>query len=558
MAAALVTPIQAKEIHWAVRVHPGVLIGLTQADLAPSGLAPDEVVERLRRDDVQTRVGDFVALCVRKGVSEILMEGVQPELKGIYFRSPRLEQLGWVPLVDALAVLQEQAGKRGVKIGLVLSELGVHARGLYGADFGLDGVTKLDLTGLETVSRGLKTQYQLSSILEGDFPAAWIAPFERLATQLGFRYIRSSSADDLVNLTEEGQRTTPLAAFPKSLTLATRDESPLISAEASSAVTNGSLPLAVPSEKPPAIELTARSSGWLFLEGGAFFRAAQAAPDSIIWSADREVLERITPALLTRAQALADGYDGNAPRLDLVALAHPAGRLDAGQQAWLQLASNLEPIFLFAGAAGYRVSLTGEIRPDARAYYIYLAGNAVEKWKQAEATLGTIADRPVFVQFGSAPTPEMLRAVSQFLGLPQAEWEAGIPPPVGVFRGRQLVFKGIDLYGGRIQTGFLRFQAPASSAPVRDSAGLPLIWMDPKAPLRFFVNSNLIGRDVAYPLSNLITSGRALQAPAACFISVGAKSVFWALGDTSVDWINPRTGDRISLDMKTYGFYETP
>jgi len=114
------------------------------------------------------------------------------------------------------------------------------------------------------------------------------------------------------------------------------------------------------------------------------------------------------------------------------------------------------------------------------------------------------------------------------------------------------------LYGGRIQTGFLRFQAPASSAPVRDPAGLPLIWTDPKAPLRFFVNSNLIGRDVAYPLSNLITSGRALQAPAACFISVGAKSVFWALGDTSVDWINPRTGDRISLDMKTYGFYETP
>jgi hypothetical protein len=256
---------------------------------------------------------------------------------------------------------------------------------------------------------------------------------------------------------------------------------------------------------------------------------------------------------------LADSYDSASPRLDLVVLGDPAGRLDPGHVAWLQLASNLEPIFLLSGAAGYRVSLAGEIRPDAQAYYVYLAGNAVEKWQKAEAALEkTLADKPIFVQFGSAPTAELLRETSRFLGLPPAEWTAGIPSPVGAYRGATLNFKGVDLYGGRVQTGYLRFQARGSSAPVQDPAGLPLIWANPDAPRRFFVNSNLIHRDVAYPLSNLITSGRGLQAPAACFISVGSKSVFWALEDTSLDWVHPRTGERISLEMKRYGFYSTP
>jgi hypothetical protein len=551
----LSAPLEAKEIRWVARAHPGMLAGLTDADLTPSGLSPDEVVERVRAPEFEGQVADFVDVCVKKGVTQIIMDGFQPELRGIYFRSPELEKLGWVPLADALGVLQAEASKRGLGVGLNLSEAAVHARGLYGADFGLDQVKRLSADGLASLARGLRQRYQLAAVFERDFPADWIALFERLASDLGIQYLRGVSADDIVSLCGEEQKTTPIRAFPQSLTLVVSDQFPLITEEVSNAVTNGSLALTLASNQPPAIELTDSPSGWLFLEGGALFRAAQSAPDQMIWAVDRDSLERITPPFLARIRALADSREASLPMMDVVVLGNPAGRLDPARVAWLQLASNLEPIMLGFSAAGYRVALSDEARPQAQAYYVYLAGDSIEQWKRTEEALSKSADKPVFVQFGSAPAAELLEAVSRFLDLPPSQWTAGLPSPVGVYKGRQFTYKGVDLYRGRVPTGQLAFQAGSPHGLVSDLAGLPLIWANPKAPGRLFVNSNLIHRDVAYPLSNLITSGRALQAPAPCFISVGVKTVFWALADTDVEWVHPRTGKSVSLEMKRYGFY---
>jgi hypothetical protein len=60
---------------------------------------------------------------------------------------------------------------------------------------------------------------------------------------------------------------------------------------------------------------------------------------------------------------------------------------------------------------------------------------------------------------------------------------------------------------------------------------------------------------MAFPLSRLLTNGKAFQKPAACLISMGKKTAFWALHDTEVDWINPRTGAGVLLEMKEQGFY---
>jgi hypothetical protein len=200
--------------------------------------------------------------------------------------------------------------------------------------------------------------------------------------------------------------------------------------------------------------------------------------------------------------------------------------------------------------------MTDRVLPEARAYYAYVAGNARTEWRECEAALEQ-RDRgiPVFVQLGSEPQGALLDDLIRFLGLHSAGWHSGILPPVGVYRGRQITFKGPDLYDGHVPAGYLQLGVDPPQVVMADASGSPLIVSSRSRPDRFFVNSNLIHRDVAFPVSHLLTSGRGLQRPASCFIAVGKKTAFWALADTEVEWIHPQTGRRLVLEMKEGGFH---
>lgn len=540
---------------WAVRVHPAVLAGVDYADMESGRISPAEVVEKLKATDFGTQLVSFLELGRRQGISEIILDGFQPELKAIYFRSPDLESAGWVVLADVLGQLRTEATKRGLKVGLSLSELGIHARGLYDQDYGLQTVKKLPLTELDPLCRSLAGTYGLASVSEEEFPVLWFQPLFNLSQSLGFSYIRRVSADNIVSLTTGPQKTTPLNAFSPSMRLSTRDIDPLLASGVEAAVTNGSLPLMLSPERI-AVEASDLHQGRLFLEGAILFRALQAAPETFTLEASRETLTRLTPGLVKRATDLAGQHDTSAPLLDLVVLGTPQAKLDAGQIAWLQLAANLEPLSLAFGSAGFQVRMTSQVLPDARAYYVYIAGDARQEWSQCQAALEKRSeDVPVFVQLGSEPQKPLLDELSRFLGFRSAGWVDGIIAPIGLYKGRQVTYKGPDLYEGHVPAGYLQLTVDSQQALMTEGSGNPLITVSSRGSNRFFVNSNLIGRDVAYPLSQLLSSGRGLQRPAACFIAVGKKTAFWALADTEVEWVHPRTGERLVLEMKKGGFH---
>ena len=547
--------LRAAPPRWAVRVHPAVLAGFEYADMETGRISPADIVEKLKAPDFGTQLVSFLELCRRQGVTEIILDGVQPELKGIYFRSPELESAGWIVLADVLSQLRTEAAKRDLKIGLSLSELGIHARDLYDQDYGLQAVKKLPMAGLEPLCRGLAGTYSLVSVSEEEFPALWFQPLLNLSQSLGFSYIHRVSADDIVTLVTGAQKTTPLYAFPPSLRLSTRDIDPVLASGVEAAVTNGSLSLMLSPERA-AVEVSDLHQGRLFLEGAILFRALQAAPEAVVLEASRETLTRLTPGLLKRATDLAGQHDDSAPLLDLVVLGRPQAKLDAGQIAWLQLAANLEPLSLAFGAAGFQVRMTSRILPDARAYYIYLAGDARQQWSECQAALEKRSgDVPVFVQLGSEPQKPLLDELSRFLGFRSASWVNGIIAPLGLYRGRQMTYKGPDLYEGHVPAGYLQLIVDPQQALMTDGSGNPLITVSSRVSNRFFVNSNLIHRDVACPLSQLLSPGRGLQRPASCFIAVGKKTAFWALADTEVEWVHPRTGERLVLEMKKGGFH---
>jgi len=547
--------LRAEPPRWAVRVHPAVLAGIDYADMESGRVSPAEVVTKLKAPDFGSQLVSFLDLCRRQGISEIILDGVQPELKGIYFRSPELEKLGWVVLADVLGQLRAEAAKRDLKAGLSLSELGIHSRGLYEQEYGLQAVKELSLTGLESVFRDLSGTYSVSSVTEEEFPALWFQPLVNLSRLLNFTYVHRVSADDIVTLATGAQKTTPLNAFPQSLVLSTHDVDRLLAPGVEAAVTNGSLPLLLSPERA-AVDVSDLHFGRLFLEGAILFRAVQAAPEAFTLEASRDTLVRLTPGLLRRASDLVGQHDDSAPLLNLVVLGTPRARLDPGQIAWLQLSANLEPLALAFGAAGYQVRMTNRILPDARAYYVYVAGDAREEWGVCQAVLEQRGrEVPVFVQLGSEPQRGLLDDLSRFLGFRSATWVKGIIPPIGLYKGRQVTYKGPDLYDGHVPAGYLQLGVDSAQILLADGSHNALIAVSPSVPNRFFVNSNLIHREVAYPLSQLLTSGRALQRPAPCFIAVGKKTAFWALADTEVEWVHPGTGERLVLEMKQGGFH---
>ncbi|MFB3902212.1 MAG: hypothetical protein ACE15E_02060 [Acidobacteriota bacterium] len=539
---------------WAVRVHPAVLAGLEYSDLERGRVSPAEVVDKLKAADFGNQLVSFLELCRRHGISEVILDGVQPELKGIYFHSPVLESAGWVVLADVLAQLRTEAGKRDMKVGLNLSELGIHARGLYEQEYGLEAVRKTPIGGLEPLFQGLRGTYSLASVSEEEFPALWFQPVLDLSRRLGFTYVHRVTADEVVNLTTGSHKTTPIDVFPEALVLSARDVDRVLARGVEAAVTNGSLPLML--SPTAAVEVSDLHQGRLFLEGGVLFRALQTAPLAFTLEASRETLTRLTPGLFSRAEDLTEQHDASAPLLNLVVLGSPRATLDAGQVAWLQLAANLEPLSLAFGAAGFRVRMTDRVLPDAHAYYVYLAGDAREPWSKCEAVLRQRdRDVPVFVQLGSEPLKPLLDELGRFLGFRSASWVKGIIPPVGVYKGRQMSYKGPDLYNGHVPAGYLQLAVDPQQVLMSDASRNALITVSLSAPRRFFVNSNLIHRDVAFPLSHLLTSGRGLQRPAACFIAVGKRTVFWALASGEVEWIHPRNGQRLVLEMKEGGFH---
>jgi hypothetical protein len=548
-------PVDAQELRWSVRVHPAVIAGIDPDQLRLGRLSLPSLVDRLKRDAFAADVGRFLETCARKGVSEVVLDGIQPEVKGLYFRSQDLENRGWVPLVDVLRLIAEQAESRGLTVGLDLSELGIHARGLYQGEFGLEEVRAVSVPDLDPLLKEISTAYPVKTISEEDFPAAWFEPLTRLSRELGIRHVHRASADDIVSLTGEGQRTTPLEAFAEGMLLSTRDYYAILGPGVESAVTNGSLPLVLAPDRP-ILEISEQPEGRLFLEACLFFRAVQAPPREVTVAATTQALENPTATTVRRVQELVKLSDPALPELNLVVLGRPRRSLDPGHVAWLQLAANLEPMMLAFGAAGLRTVMTDQVRLGAAAYYIYVAGDIEEDWSRIEHALrGLPAASPVFVQFGSEPTPGLLRQVSTFFNLPEAAWIKAIIPPLGVFRGRRMSFQGIDLYQARVPTGYLQFQTRPEQRLMEDLTGRPLITRNSADGNRYFVNSNLVHRDVAFPISNLLAGGRGLQRPAVCFIAVGQRTAFWALADTEVEWIHPQSGARLVVEMRKNGFH---
>ncbi len=552
--ASAVSPAVLQRPRWSLRIHPGLLVGLKRQDLTSGTASPLTVVERLKESDFTQKLEQFLDLCVQKAVSEIIVDGIQPELKGIYFQSERLESLGWKPLYDVLELLCLKSAEREIQVGISLTELGVQARGLYEGEFGLDTVRKLTTQDIEPLFRELMERYPLRTVSEEEFPASWFVLLQGLAQQYGFRYVHRANTDDIVSLTGLGQRTTPLDAYSGLRTLSSRDYFPLVALGQENGVVNGSFPLIFPQHRR-LIETGPLSSGKRFMENLILFRLLQTAAEEITLLVEPDELSFLSYDLLVRAQQFLNLHDSSAPLLNLVVSGKVESRLDPGHVGWLHLVANLEPILLGVQAAGLRILISEAPLRNAAAYYLYLAGPEVRDWTKLENFFTGVEEKLVLVQLGGEISEELSSRVMNFLGIEKGQWRQGILSDSGLFRRREVAFKGIDLYQGNVPTGRVHFEPKLPHLIMADSTSTPLIYRHPQISSRFLLNGNLLHREMGFPISQLLSDGKAFQKPAICFIAMGKKTVFWALEDTEVDWINPRTGEEILLEMKSGGFY---
>lgn len=556
LLVAVTATLPGQALQWSIHVHPGLLAGLSREEMAAKRVSPLVIPERLRDPHFPERLDLFLDLCLKNGISEVVVDGIQPELKGIYFRSEIMEKQGWKPLFDLLELLRDRAAAKNIGLGVSLTEVGIHARGLYEGEPGLEleQVQKMSASDLEPFLAALIAKYRLRSISEEEFPSSWFPLVQALGDRHGFRYLHRANTDDIVSLAGVGERTTPLEAYAPLQILGSRDYFPLLAPGHENGVVNGSLPLLFPGSRK-TIETSPWFSGWLFMQNAAAFRALQFGPDQISLLAGPQELEALDGAFFQRVRELRAAWDPSIPELNLVVAGKPQDRLDAGHVGWLQLVANLEPILLGAGAAGMRPVVSGKPRPGAAAYYIYLAGPGGEEWIELERFLAERKDTPVIVQMGSAVSEQLLWRILGFLGISGGEWKRGTLPALASYRSQTVAFQGPDLYQGNVATGWLDFPIKPQSLLMADSSLTPLIHRHPEIAGRFFVNGNLLHREMAFPISQLLTDGKGLQRPAACFIAVGKKTAFWALRDTEVDWVDPRTGARLVLAMKKNGFH---
>lgn len=547
-------------LRWSIHTHPGLLAGLDREDLLDPAASPLRILPYLEKPSFTHRIESFLDLCLKRGIAEVILDGIQPELAGIYFRSPHLERLGWKPLFDVFEVVERKATLRKIEVGISLSELGIHARGFYGKPFAsqgqhaLDQVKRLTASDLEPFLSELLDRYHLHSVTEEEFPASWFSPLQDLSQKLGFRYIHRGHTDDIVAFSGVGQRSTPLEAYSTIEALSSRDYFPIISPGQENGVVNGSLPLIVPSRRR-FVETSPWFSGTLFMENLILFRALQTAPEEITLLMGPSDLQALSPDVFPRASGLRATFEPARPLLNLVISGKPIDRLDSGHVAWLHLVANLESILLGAHAAGLRPALTEHLLPEAAAYYVYLAGPSGSDWIRLEKSLTNIEKKPLILQLGAPPTEDLLWRILRFLGISEGTWRQEILPPIGVYRNQRVAFQGINLYEGKVPTGYLYFEPEPESLLMVDPTWVPLIHRHPKLPHRFFINGNLLHREMAFPISQLLADAKGLQNPAVCFISVGKKTAFWALEDTEVDWVHPQTGARLVLEMKKNGFH---
>ena len=550
---ALSVPSSLPSPRWSIHTHPGLLAGLKHKDFLSHNTSPLDIVTLLEKQSFTHEIESFLDLCLKKGISEVIVDGVQPELAGIYFRSPYLEHLGWKPLYDVLELLRRKAGPRNIEVGISLSELGVHARGFYGRDptlqHPLDGVKKLTEPDLRPFLSELVERYPLHSVTEEEFPPSWFPHLQELSRKHGFRYIHRAHTDDIVTLASAGQRSTPLEAYSGIKVLSSRDYSPLVSREEENSVINGLLPLIVPGHRR-LVETSPWFSGRLFMENLILFRALDTAPEEVTLLMGPGDLLALSPDILRRASGLHNAFNPKARLLNLVVSGKPRQRLDPGHVAWLHLVANLEPILLGAQAAGLRPALTAAPLPEAAAYYVYLAGPTGADWIQLERILTNMEGKPVILQLGAPVSEDLVWRILRFLGVSGGAWRQAALPGSGFYRTQKVAFQGIDLYQGNLPTGYLDFQAQPQSTLMTDLTRVPMIYRHPDVPQRFFINGNLLNREMAFPISQLLADAKGLQKPATCLIGVGKRTAFWALQDTEVDWVHPETGIRLVLEMK--------
>lgn len=549
-----VTGLQADASpRWSVRTHPGLIAGLKHADYVHERISPADIPPLLEKPEFSNQIDAFLDLCVQKGISEVIVDALQPELAGIYFRSEILERLGWKPLPDVFGLLRSKAASRTIEIGMSLSELGIQARGFYSDEYPLDKLQPLQRSDFEPFIGELVEQYGIASVTEEEFPASWLGPFQEASERRQLRYIHRGNTDDIVAFAGVGQRTTPIKAYNRLKILSSRDYYPLAFPGQESGMANGSLQLLFSIQGE--VEASPWFSGQRFLENALRFRALQFAPDEFVLLVGPDELAAVSPDLLRNVDEFHERHDSSRPILNIVIKGEPKERLDPGHIGWLQSVSNLEPILLGAGAAGFRTLLSATPLGEAAAYYVYLAGPSVTEWIELERKLAGVEKKPVVLQFGSAPSEDVFWRVMGFLEIKEGKWNQGILPTAGMFRNQKVNFQGLDLYEGNIPTGYVRFKPDLRSILMVDPGFVPLIYQHPKIATRFFINGNLLHREMAFPVSQLLTDGRGLQNPSTCFIAVGKKTAFWALEDTHVDWINPQTGENVVLEMKGNGFY---
>lgn len=549
-----VTALQADASpRWSVRTHPGLIAGLKHADYVSERISPADVPPLVEKPEFSNQIDTFLDLCVQKGISEVIIDALQPELGGIYFRSEILERFGWKPLPDVFDLLRPKAASRNIKIGISLSELGIHARGFYSDEYPLDKLQALQDSDFEPFLGELVQKYGIASVSEEEFPASWLRPFQDASEKHQLRYIHRANTDDVVAFTGVGQRTTPIKAYNGLRILSSRDYHPLTFPGQESGMANGSLPLLFATKGE--VEASPWFSGRRFMENALLFRAVQWAPEEFVLLVGPDELASVSPELLRNVSEFNGMHDPSRPLLNIVIKGEPKERLDSGHIGWLQSVSNLEPILLGAGAAGFRTILSVTPLREAAAYYVYLAGPSVTEWIELERNLSGVEKKPVLLQFGSAPSEDVFWRVMGFLEIKEGEWNQGILPAAGMFRNQKVNFQGLDLYQGHVPSGYVRFKPDLRAILMVDPGFVPLIYQHPKIATLFFINGNLLHREMAFPISQLLTDGRGLQKPSTCFIAVGKKTAFWALEETHVDWINPQTGENVVLEMKENGFY---
>ena len=538
---------------FSVRTHPGLLAGLTWQDFRRATFAPAEMLDLLESPDFPSRVETFLKLCGQRGISEVIVDGIQPELGGIYFRSTPLENRGWRPLPDVFSLLAASTNQQGIRLGINLSELGVHARGFLDDHPIVRRIAPLSRPDLTPFLEELRHRYGVESVAAEEFPADWVCPLSKWAQQLGLRYLHRGNADDIVTFASADPRSTPTRVYPCLSFLSTKDYRYLSSQQDPNGLVNGSLPLLANGPRL-AVETTPWYSGSRFMANLLRFRTLQAAPQEFtLWMGPQE-LEVLPSDLLREVSQMRRHYDSSLPELNLVVLGGPQGRLDAGHRSWLHLVSNLEPIVMAVQAAGMRPVLTHRPLPGVAGYFVYLADPSPDDWAELER-LGAEASGPVLIQFGARARPEVQRQVLRFLGIEEGEWWSGVLPDFGLYRGLKVSVRGTDFYGGKVATGSIRFTPDINDVLMVDAAREPILYRSRSRPQRFLINGSLLHRQMAFPISQLLTDGRALQSPSDCFIAVGHKTAFWALQDTEVNWIDPRSGESVSLEMKQGGFY---